>query len=125
MELSILVAKIMALMYGAIGVGFLSGQVDTKKMLKSFQDSPGLTFVSGFFMIIVGALLVQYHNIWDQGWTVLVTIIGWALLIKGTIFVSFPKPFLAMSSRFARQEKWMGVLIIAIALVFGYFGFVA
>jgi len=93
-------------------------------MLKNFQDSPGLTFVSGFFMIIVGALLVQYHNLWVQDWTILVTIIGWALLIKGTIFLAIPKPFLAMSSRFSKDSKWIGVVVIAVSLLLGYFGFV-
>ena len=125
MELSILVAKILALYYLAAGVGVLSGKVKADKMIKSFEDSPGLTLISGFFMIIIGALLVEYHNIWVKAWTVLVTIIGWVALIKGVLFIAYPQLLLSFKGMYKNTKPWWGVIGIALGLLFGYFGFVA
>jgi len=125
MELSIFVAKLMALFYLGMGLAVLGGQVDAQKMMKSFSDSSGLTMISGLVMIVLGGLLVQNHNFWVKDWTVLVTIIGWALLVKGFLYTAFPRSIIAFSSPFIVQSKSFGYLIVGIALVFGYFGFMA
>ena len=77
MELSILVAKILALFYIAYGIGIFSGKVNIGKMMKSLEDSQGLSLVLGMILLILGALLVNAHNIWVKDWTVLITIIAW------------------------------------------------
>jgi hypothetical protein len=123
MELSILVAKILALYYLAIGVGVLSGKVNVSKVIKSFEDSPGLTLISGFLMIITGALLVNAHNLWVKDWTVLITIVAWAILIKGILFTAAPQMLLSFKGLYKNMKPSWGVLVIAIGLLFGYFGF--
>jgi hypothetical protein len=125
MDLSILVAKMMALIYLATGLSVLFGQVNPKKALKGFSESPALTYVSGFLMVVLGALLVQYHNFWVSEWIVLVTIIAWALLIKGVLFLLLPKFFLALSEKFTSEKKWQGIVVLVVGLIFGYFGFLA
>lgn len=125
MELSILVAKILALYYLAVGVGVLSGKVKADKMIKSFEDSPGLTLISGLFMIIIGALLVEYHNIWVKDWTVLITIIAWAILIKGVLFIAAPQMLYSFKGMYKNMKPSWGIFVIALGLLFGYFGFLA
>ena len=125
MELSILVAKIAAIIYLSVGLGVLFGQVNLKKLMKSFLDGAGLTFISGFFMIVLGSLLIQNHNFWVMNWTVLITIIGWAILIKGILFLLLPKLFLSFGEKFTTSKIWLGILTIVIGLILGYFGFMA
>ncbi len=125
MELSILMAKIVAILYLSIGISIVAGQTTHKKLFKSYEESPGLVFISGFMLVILSALLIQYHNIWIKDWTVLITIIAWAMLIKGFLFLAFPKSFLSFGSKYAQTKNWMGYIIVVIALVFGYFGFMA
>ena len=126
MELSILVAKIVAIMYVSLGISVLSGQMDFKEMYKSFQNSSGLTLMSGIFIVVLGALLINEHNIWEANWTVVVTIIGWAMLIKGIIFLVAPKAFMKMGEKMLpKNSKCMGILVIAIGIILGYFGFMS
>jgi len=124
MDLSIFVAKIIAITYIAAGISILMGQIKLKKLLSDFNNSPALTFITGFFLVIIGALLVQYHNLWVKDWTVLVTIVGWAVLIKGTLLLLIPKAFLSTGEKFASSNKWMGVVLLVIGLLLGYFGFI-
>lgn len=125
MELSIFVAKILALIYLAVGLGSFSGQISFKKVMSSFENSEGLTLIVGYFAVLVGMLLVEYHNIWVKDWTVLVTIVGWAALIKGVMYIAFPRQMFTMAKGMVKNEQSWSVLIFAIGLLFGYFGFIA
>ena len=125
MELSIFVARILALYYLAVGVGLLSGQLNHKKLIDDFEKSQGLTLVTGFFLLVIGAVLVQYHNIWVKDWTVLITIVSWAVLIKGVLLITTPRSFLSFSRQFVFNQKNSGIVVIGLGLLFGYFGFVA
>ncbi|MDA1060980.1 MAG: hypothetical protein O3B47_04260 [bacterium] len=123
MELSTLVAKIMTIVYISAGVSALSGKVDFKKFVEEFEKSPALTYITGLFGIIIGMLLIEHHNFWVKDWTVLVTIIGWAALIKGILLIVFPSAILSLRSIYKNTQTW-GIFIVVIGLVFGYFGFI-
>ncbi len=125
MELSILVAKILALFYIAYGIGIFSGKVNIGKMMKSLEDSQGLSLVLGMLLLILGALLVNAHNIWVKDWTVLITIIAWAALIKGFLFITAPQALLSLKGIYKNVKPSWGLGVIALGLLFGYFGFVA
>jgi len=64
MELSILVAKIIALIYISSSIAVLIGQINFNKIAADFNKSTALTFVAGSFGIIIGMVLVKYHNNW-------------------------------------------------------------
>lgn len=125
MDLSILVARIAAVAYLAMGISMFSGDVDFKKMFKSFEGSPGLTLIAGLFSLIIGMLLIEFHNIWVKNWTVLITIIGWGATFKGVMYLAFPKWMFSFSSVLVKNSRKWSVLVIIIGLVMGYFGFLA
>ena len=124
MELSILVAKILALTYISAGVAALNGKNTFARIVEDFERSPGLTFVTGFFTLICGMLLVAYHNIWVRNWTVLVTVAGWAALLKGVLLIAFPQYISSFKSGYKNTRAW-GIFMIALGILFGYFGFIA
>ncbi|MDD5246747.1 MAG: hypothetical protein PHS09_05085 [Candidatus Omnitrophica bacterium] len=124
MELSIVVAKILALVYISSGIAALSGKISFNKMVEEYERSQGLTFLSGFVTIVIGVFLVEYHNIWVRNWTVLITLIGWLSLFKGVMLIAFPQSIL-MFSRWRRNTFRLGIFMIIFGLVFGYFGFIA
>lgn len=82
MELSIFVARILAVIYISIGISIVSGGLNLAKLIEDFSKSTALSFVTGFMVVIVAGILLQYHHNWSTDWTILVTIIGWVALIK-------------------------------------------
>lgn len=126
MATAVLVAKIAALGYLSMGVAFLFGKVNYEKIIDSIEKSPGLSMTLGIFSIIIGMLILEQHNIWVKDWNVLVTIIGWGATIKGVLFLACPQiMFKFKSLAICKSNKTMGVIVIALGLVFGYFGFCA
>ena len=123
MELSILAAKIIAVIYISSGIAVLIDQINFENIAADFNKSTALTFTAGSFSIIIGMVLVKYHNHWIKNWTVLITMISWAFLIGGLIVVVFPKSLSYFSKYYKHSLVW-GILMICFGLLFGYFGFI-
>jgi predicted MFS family arabinose efflux permease len=120
---SVLVAKILALYYISAGIAALSGKLSFSKMIEEYERSSALAFVTGFIAITLGMLLVEYHNIWIPSWPVLITFIGWGMLLKGVLLIAFPQSISFFKSWCRNTQAW-GIVMIALGLLFGYFGFV-
>ena len=54
------------------------------------SKNAAVVFVWGLFTLIVGLAIVLVHNNWVKNWTVIITIFGWAGLIKGIWLIAFP-----------------------------------
>ena len=120
---SILVAKILALTYISAGIAALSGKLSFSKMIEEYERSSALAFVTGFIALTLGMLLVEYHNVWVPNWPVLITFIGWGMLLKGIMLIAFPQCILFFKGWCQNTRAW-GIVMIALGLLFGYFGFV-
>lgn len=126
MELSILIAKIMAVIYLSASLGAFFSRDYYRKLSEDIYKNAGLTYMIGFIAVIVGFLIVDYHNLWGRDWTVLITIIGWLALIKGILIIVLPKLIQRLSAIFLtdRALKIIPYVTLSIGLLFGYFGFV-
>ncbi|MFC1550464.1 hypothetical protein ACFL46_04155 [Candidatus Neomarinimicrobiota bacterium] len=123
MELSILIAKIISVIYISSGIAVLTGQLNFNNFVKDFKASPSLTFIAGSIGIIIGMVLVEYHNNWIKNWTVLITIISWTFLIGGIAIVVFPKS-ISLFNKYYITPLILGIIMICFGLLFGYFGFI-
>ncbi len=59
------------------------------------QDRTALLLL-GVFRVIVGATIVLIHNVWSRGvWPLVVTLTGWAMLVRGVINLFLPPDVMA------------------------------
>ena len=59
-------------------------------MIDSMEKS-GTAVLFGSYSLLIGIPYILYHNIWDSGFSILVTIFGWAAFIKGIVFLIYPR----------------------------------
>jgi hypothetical protein len=82
-------------------------------------DTAGLYV--GAIHLPLGLMLVAFHNLWT--WPeVLVTLIGWALLLKGTlhwVVPSLARRSIAIGSE-ASRYRWGGLLMLPLALALSW-----
>ena len=94
-----------------------------------FGNAPGLLFISGVFTVLAGLAMVLGHNIWTGGAApVVVTLVGWAMLIKGIglVFISPGEAGgLLAASRFAEYAYVYGGVLLVLGLYLTYAGFLA
>jgi hypothetical protein len=78
------------------------------------------SFLNAFVHFPLGAFIVAFHSIWHGFPGTIVTLIGWGLTIKGTIYFLFPRFGLRMLGVVSMERSWQfviaGVLSVALAL---------
>src|SRR3954465_15505218 len=97
MERSVEILAVM--LFAVIGVSHIlqpRAWVEFFIMLRG-KGEPG-AFVDGFLNLPLGGLIVVFHNTWS-GVRLLLTLVGWGLVIKGTIRFCAPKYALRMMAR--------------------------
>ncbi|HZE56564.1 MAG TPA: hypothetical protein VE031_01800 [Chthoniobacterales bacterium] len=82
------------------------------------------SFLNGFIHFPLGAFIVAFHNIWHGFPAIVVTIIGWGLTIKGTIYFLFPRYGVRMLGTISLERSWhfvvAGVFSVLLAAVIFY-----
>ncbi len=126
MEISIFIAKITAVIYLSASLCGFTDRDYYRGLANDMYKNAALTYMMGFIAIIVGFLIVHYHNFWGRDWTVLITIIGWLSLIKGFFIIAFPKFIQRLSEPFLTKKALMifPYVTLSLGILFGYFGFV-
>jgi hypothetical protein len=126
MELSILIAKITSVVYLSAALGAVFSRDHYRRLLDDLFKNAALTYLMGFTAVILGFLMVNYHNTWGKDWTVLITILGWLALTKGVLIIAFPGLVRSYSKAIfeGRGLQVFPYVAAFLGLVFGYFGFV-
>lgn len=61
------------------------------------EQIPPVVYLSGVLMFVAGLAIVQWHNLWQRDWTLLITLCGWFLLALG-LFRMFAADFYRQAS---------------------------
>lgn len=91
MNYSLFLAKIIGPYCVAASVGILLNIKIYKRLLEDFTKNLAILYLGGAIAFIVGMIIVNTHNIWVMNWRVLITIFGWAGLLKGIWLFLFPE----------------------------------
>jgi hypothetical protein len=125
MEISILIAKIIGIVYVSFGIGLLANKAFYKEAISNLFKNSGYLIIGGFIAIAFGIIIIENHNIWEANWTVAITIIGWIALLKGILLLAFPTKLDFLKSMFSNDLflKLLTPLVLVFGLIFLYFGF--
>jgi len=66
--------------------------LNPKRIQQIFEDLKDQKFViiTSFIAIIIGLLNILSHNIWEDDWSIIITLIGWISLLIGLALFIFP-----------------------------------
>lgn len=126
MELSILIAKITSVVYLAAALGAVFNRDYYRRVVDDLFENAGLTYFIGFTTVVLGFLIVNYHNIWVKDWIVLITVLGWLALVKGVLIIAFPRFVRSYSELIFKGKglQFFPYIAALLGLLFGYYGFV-
>ena len=116
METSI--QKLVAISYLVIGLSHIIQPRVWTKFFIMFRDKGEVgSFLSGLLHFPLGVLIVSFHNVW-HGIPLIVTIMGWGLVVKGLIYLTYPKHGMRVLARVSLERSWEFVVagVIAVAL---------
>lgn len=90
MELSLYLAKSWGIFIILICSALLIRRKDFKKMLRDINDGELYFLYGGIMALLIGVPHIIGHNVWAYDWRVIVTLLGWASLIKGIVLLFVP-----------------------------------
>lgn len=93
MCLSIFLAQIIGCFLFLVSLAMLVHHARFKKQMNDFLANHAMVAFSGNLSLLLGLLIVVSHNIWISEWPVLITIIGWIVLLQGLARIYFPEAF--------------------------------
>jgi cytochrome bd-type quinol oxidase subunit 2 len=127
MQLPKLIAKMAAVIYLSATAGAFFSADYYRKIADDFFGNSWLIYLAGFITAVIGLLIVTYHNRWTKNWTVLITILGWLVLIKGILLIAFPQFLHSLSERMLTDlgAKIFPYSALCLGLMLAYFGFVS
>lgn len=124
---SIIIARAIAVIYLAVAAGAFLRKNYLHDILSSLTDSAALLYLSGMLATLSGVLMLHAQNSWTADWTTVITIAGWAALIKGVVIIACPNVFRLSLLIFGRPviTRFASWLCLALGLFFAYCGFLA
>jgi len=78
------------------------------------SNIPSVTFLNGVLLFVGGISIIRVHNFWVRSWIILITLLGWVIIILGLLRMFFPT---------AQQagENFSTYLLLTVLFVIGLF----
>jgi hypothetical protein len=84
------------------------------------------SFLNALVHFPLGAFIVSFHNVWHGVVPVVVTLIGWGLTLKSTLYFVFPRYGVRMLRVIAPERAWhfvvAGIFSVALAAAIFFLG---
>jgi uncharacterized membrane protein len=120
MQSSTFIAKLVGPMLVVVSVGMLTNQDTYHAIIGEFLHSGALVYLSGLLSLLAGIAIVNAHNAWRAEWSVIITILGWLMVIGGIVRIVFPD-FTVRLGTTAYGSLAAVVIVGVIGLVIGGF----
>lgn len=98
---------------------------DMKQVLSEFTASDVWPYVTGVFVLASGIAIVAFHQFWRGAAAIIVSVLGWLLVVRGILLVGFPGVFASLADRMiGATAAWVTafVVMILIGLYLTYVG---
>ena len=120
MELSIFLAKVVGVYVLVKAIALIAKRNEVSKFVDDFMKDNTMLMFAGALELILGLLIVNSHNIWVNSWPVIITILGWLMVIEGIFIAVFPSKKVKKAFEMFNTKRWYTIGTI-IALVIGIY----
>lgn len=116
--------KLFGIVLTALSVSLLLNRKFYRHAVKSYLKDQSFILLSGILALVGGASIVILHPVW-AGWEVVLTLVGWIMLIKGVLYLLVPEGMVSLAKKFTKKGTWISLAVIDLAfgLFFLYQGF--
>jgi hypothetical protein len=128
MQTSIFLARLLGPLLLLTGAGIVLNPKSFRTIAGDVVRSVTLVYLFGFMDLAAGLAIVLTHNVWVASWRVLITLIGWLLLIRGAVRIVAPEIIMSYAAKVIRNKQVIpaaGAVVGVLGLVLCYFGYVA
>jgi hypothetical protein len=78
-----LIAGLIGPLLAALGCAMLVNREIFPVIIDQVSHDYGLILLSGVLLLLAGIAIVRVHNVWNGGWRIIVTLVGWLAIAGG------------------------------------------
>lgn len=117
---TIFLSRLLGLYFLLVGLAMLINRQATIEIVTALVRNSPLMFMGGLIALVAGLAIVLAHNIWSGGaLPVIVTLVGWIMLIKGALILFLPPEAAAGFFLGSLHYENLFPLYAAFSLIFG------
>lgn len=125
MNITIFLAQIWGPIILTVGLGIFLSHSFYIRIYRDLEKETLSVLLFGMLAMMLGIAHVQVHNLWDTLPQVVVSILGWGLLVKGIVFTALPK-VADMGGKVVARFKLVssaGIFMLLIGVYLSWFGY--
>lgn len=94
--LTIYLSRLIGVVALIIAAAMFADKTATVTAIEHLGDDRSALLLFGFIRVVFGAGIVLVHNVWTRGfWPLVVTLTGWAMLVRGVTTLFLPPEVMA------------------------------
>jgi hypothetical protein len=97
---------------------------EMRTLLKDFTANSLWTWVAGAFVLLGGLVIVALHQYWHGAAAIIVSVLGWLVVLRGLLLLAFPEVFVSVGNAVIDATAWWKAACLAFALVGCYLTYV-
>jgi len=91
MTAPVFIARLLGPLFIAIGAGILLNPTVYAAIVAEATHSPTMVYFSGLMSLLPGLAILNVYRAWTADWRIVVTILGWLLVIGGVVRIVLPQ----------------------------------
>ncbi len=117
--MEVLVDKIFAGVYLLVGLSHLLQPAAWLEFFKWIRSKSFGGFIVVMYTLPIAIVIIVFHNNWELRPSLFVTIAGWIMLIKCSLYALYPQSFIRVATKglSVRNSIIGGVVLIAVSSV--------
>ncbi|WP_205873581.1 hypothetical protein [Mycobacterium camsae] len=118
-------ARVLGPYFAILGITTVARGSQMRTLLTDFESSPVWFWVTGALVLIIGLVVVGLHPYWRGAAAITVSVLGWAITLRGLMLLAFPNAFIAAANATIGMDgMWMtaSVLLAVVGLYLSYVG---
>lgn len=109
----------------AVGIGFFVSREHYLRIYRNIQREPFALLVFGMAGIAAAIAQINIHNVWETLPEMIISFLGWALLLKSLTFIIMPNITDKLSDRVAANSSMITAVGVAMLIIGGYLSWLA
>jgi uncharacterized membrane protein len=120
-------ARLLGLFSIVLGLAMIGRRQEMVAAVDALTHNPTLLLVVGLIALGIGLAMVLAHNVWSGGvLSVVVTLIGWLILLRGLVLLFLPAAMVATlfeALHFARLSYFYASIALSLGIYLALAGF--
>ena len=126
MDVTLFLAGLWGPLLLAFGAGLFAARPFYRAVYRDFAEYPVAVLTLGMVMLVAGIAHTLFHTVWETPLQSIVTILGWATLSKGALFLVVPQEIGVVAKYWVRAKliPYAAVAVLILGVYLSFFAYI-